>query len=227
MIQGPFVEIEDIHLAPFLPGSLQRQLRKWEQRFAAKGAGNRVNERGLGIGLVRAFCAITHVPHDLPGASDLVFEALLDGHGKRHEGCLAYHRLGSRNSAHGLGEDKIILLSLAYTIRRTYVYRNGNADPSLTFERATKSAAPPRNRRFRLATVRGCRRELAALYAEARQHRLDWQSAARAASVLQILTRMIEGDSFEARITALEQVAAEQGHGRRATNGRGYYDAHP
>ena len=89
-----------------------------------------------------------------------------------------------------------------------------------------ESAAPPRNRRFRLATVRGCRRELAAVYAEARQDRLDWQSAARAASVLQILTRMIEGDAFEARIIALEQAAAgERGH--RATNGRAYYDAHP
>ena len=55
---------------------------------------------------------------------------------------------------------------------------------------------------------------------------LDWQSAARAASVLQILTRMIEGDAFEARIIALEQAAAGE-HGHRATNGRGYYDAHP
>ena len=89
-----------------------------------------------------------------------------------------------------------------------------------------ESAAPPRNRRFRLATVRGCRRELAAVYAEARQDRLDWQSAARAASVLQILTRMIEGDAFEARIIALEQAAAGE-HGHRATNGRGYHDAHP
>ena len=89
-----------------------------------------------------------------------------------------------------------------------------------------ESTAPLRNRRFRLATVRGCRRELAAVYAEARQDRLDWQSAARAASVLQILTRMIEGDAFEARIIALEQAAAGE-RGRRATNGRGYYDAHP
>ena len=88
-----------------------------------------------------------------------------------------------------------------------------------------ESASPPRNRRFRLATVRGCRRELAAVYAEARQDRLDWQSA-RAASVLQILTRMIEGDAFEARIIALEQAAAGE-HGHRATNGRGYHDAHP
>ena len=61
--------------------------------------------------------------------------------------------------------------------------------------------------------MRGCRRELAAVYAEARQDRLDWQSAARAASVLQILTRMIEGDAFEAQIIALERAAAgEQGH---------------
>ena len=74
--------------------------------------------------------------------------------------------------------------------------------------------------------MRGCRRELAAVYAEARQDRLDWQSAARAASVLQILTRIIEGDAFEARIIALEQAAAGE-HGHRATNGRGYHDAHP
>ena len=74
--------------------------------------------------------------------------------------------------------------------------------------------------------MRGCRRELAAVYAEARQDRLDWQSAARAASVLQILTRMIEGDAFEARIIALEQAAAGE-RGRRATNGRGCYDGHP
>ena len=57
--------------------------------------------------------------------------------------------------------------------------------------------------------MRGCRRELAAVYAEARNGRgLDWQEAARAASVLQILTKMLEGDDFERRIELLEAALA-------------------
>ena len=79
---------------------------------------------------------------------------------------------------------------------------------------------PPVRRRFRLTSVRGCRRELAVIYAEARQARLDWQSAARAASVLQILTRMIEGDTFEDRLAALESTLAE--HDRRPPSRNGH-----
>jgi hypothetical protein len=90
-------------------------------------------------------------------------------------------------------------------------------------------AEPPVNRRFRLTSVRACRRELAAVYAQARQDRIDWQSAARAASVLQILTRMIEGDAFEARIDALETALAERSPGlaHRNGNGHGHYAARP
>jgi hypothetical protein len=68
-------------------------------QLPAEGAQDRIDKRGLGIGLVQAFRAITHVPHDLKGAGDLAFEALLDGNGERHEGGLSYRRLRSRDSA--------------------------------------------------------------------------------------------------------------------------------
>jgi hypothetical protein len=53
--------------------------------------------------------------------------------------------------------------------------------------------------------VRSCRRELSQVYRAARvDGSMDWQDAARAASILQILVRMIEGSSFEQRLAALE-----------------------
>jgi hypothetical protein len=58
--------------------------------------------------------------------------------------------------------------------------------------------------------VRGIRRELAAVYTEAGQERFDWQSAARAASVLQILTRMIEASDIEERLSRLEAALDER-----------------
>jgi hypothetical protein len=70
---------------------------------------------------------------------------------------------------------------------------------------------PPGRRRFRLTSARGCRKELAGVYAEARNGTgLDWQAAARAASVLMTLVRMIEGSDFEARLEALESVLADR-----------------
>jgi hypothetical protein len=66
-----------------------------------------------------------------------------------------------------------------------------------------KSSTTPH--RCRLTSVRGCRKELAGVYAQARNRQLDWQSAARAASVLQILTRMLEGSELEQRLAALEE----------------------
>ena len=89
----------------------------------------------------------------------------------------------------------------------------------------TEPVDPPANRRFRLATVRGCRRELAAVYAEARQNRLDWQSAARAASILAILSRMIEGSELEARLDALERTLAERDQPPRRLNGGQHHGA--
>jgi hypothetical protein len=62
----------------------------------------------------------------------------------------------------------------------------------------------------RLRDIRGIRRELARCYGEAREGALSWQDAARAASVLQILGRMIEGSDFEERLAALEGAIAER-----------------
>jgi hypothetical protein len=87
-------------------------------------------------------------------------------------------------------------------------------------------ADPPASRRFRLTTARGCRAELAAVYADARNGtgKIDWADAARAASVLQTITRMIEGGEIEARLEALESAYAIRQPARR--NG-GYHAARP
>jgi hypothetical protein len=47
--------------------------------------------------------------------------------------------------------------------------------------------------------VRGCRAELASVYGDARNAvgNIDWQDAARAASVLHIIARMLEGAEIE------------------------------
>jgi hypothetical protein len=89
-----------------------------------------------------------------------------------------------------------------------------------------ESADPPGGRRFRLTTARGCRAELAAVYADARNNtgKIDWADAARAASVLQILTKMIEGGEIESRLEALETAYAGRQPARR--NG-GYHAARP
>lgn len=75
----------------------------------------------------------------------------------------------------------------------------------------TKSTAPPDWLR-RLRDVRGVRRELARIYGDARTGGLAWQDASRAANVLQILGRLIEGGELEQRIEALE-AASENARG--------------
>jgi hypothetical protein len=62
------------------------------------------------------------------------------------------------------------------------------------------------------------------VYAQARYEKIPWQDAARAASILQILTRMIEGDTFEQRLAALEQALAERDPGRKP-NGHAHREA--
>jgi hypothetical protein len=90
------------------------------------------------------------------------------------------------------------------------------------------SADPRGHRRFRLTTVRGCRAELAALYTEARNKAgVDWAEAARAASVLQILSRMIEGSDIEVRIDRLEAALADRDGTRPRPNGGSRYAARP
>jgi hypothetical protein len=80
---------------------------------------------------------------------------------------------------------------------------------------------PPGRRRFRLTSARGCRKELAGVYSEARNRGgMDWQDAARAASVLMTLVRMIEGSDFEARLDRIEAALGE--HDRRPQSRNGH-----
>ena len=61
-----------------------------------------------------------------------------------------------------------------------------------------------------MSTVRSIRKELCDVYRAARIDKsMDWHDAARAASILQILSRMIQGSDFEDRIAALETALAE------------------
>jgi hypothetical protein len=51
---------------------------------------------------------------------------------------------------------------------------------------------------------------VARLYAEARQGRLDAQTATRLASIVALAARMIEGAELEARIVKLERLEQEE-----------------
>ena len=65
--------------------------------------------------------------------------------------------------------------------------------------------APPTKRlRLRLSTVDDVRAELGRVYRAARAEQLDVADASRLANILQILVRVIEGSTLEARITAVE-----------------------
>jgi anti-sigma factor ChrR (cupin superfamily) len=64
---------------------------------------------------------------------------------------------------------------------------------------------PSAPRRHRLDTLPRCRREVARLYAEARQGKLDAQTASRLAHIVALAARMIEGAELEERIARLER----------------------
>ena len=49
---------------------------------------------------------------------------------------------------------------------------------------------------------------------------MDWNDASRAAYILHLLAKMIEGSSFEQRIEALEQAAAQDQPAGRRANGQ-------
>jgi hypothetical protein len=59
----------------------------------------------------------------------------------------------------------------------------------------------------RLDTLPRVRRELAKLYREARQRRLDVGDATRLAYVLQVIAKILEGSELERRLEALEAQA--------------------
>lgn len=74
---------------------------------------------------------------------------------------------------------------------------------------AGSTASPtPAPRVGRLDTLPRCRRELARLYRDARGGLLDAQTAARLASIIAIIGRLIEGGELEERLAALEEQQA-------------------
>lgn len=70
----------------------------------------------------------------------------------------------------------------------------------------TDSASPPTPRRFRLNTMRGIRREMTAVYREARTGKLDVGEACKYGFLLATLGKLSEAELLEARIEALEEL---------------------
>lgn len=62
----------------------------------------------------------------------------------------------------------------------------------------------PKRRRFLLTSARGVRRELASLYAQLRNHDIDFDEARTGAFVLRCLLESLRIDEIEQRLTALE-----------------------
>lgn len=63
---------------------------------------------------------------------------------------------------------------------------------------------PTPKRRLRLGTVRECRRELAKLYAEAREGKIPLSAATKLTFILNTLANMIRDADLEERIATLE-----------------------
>lgn len=70
---------------------------------------------------------------------------------------------------------------------------------------ADKGPSGKKLRRFRLTTARGVRRELAALYAELRNGRVDEETARAGGFLLRCVLESLRLDEIEQRLTALEQ----------------------
>jgi hypothetical protein len=86
--------------------------------------------------------------------------------------------------------------------------RDGAQVLSLTGELVTPT--PRRKRAIDLSTVRDVRRENAALYRDARDGLISTGDASRLCFILVSLARMIESETFEARLSALESKHADQ-----------------
>ncbi len=84
---------------------------------------------------------------------------------------------------------------------------------------------PPSRLRLPLATMDDVRRELARLYREGKSGRRDVADVSRLANVLQILSRVIEGSTLEARVEALEAAETRQG-GAQSIGGTRTWQAH-
>lgn len=86
---------------------------------------------------------------------------------------------------------------------------------ALTLVSGTVCADPPRGmqkrRRFRLTSARGCRREVASLYAEARDGTMPIEVAVKLTYIVSSLVKILSDCELEQRVTALEQLAKEKG----------------
>ena len=70
----------------------------------------------------------------------------------------------------------------------------------------TVSPNAPRKKRLQLDSIDRVRRELARIYAEARDGDRDTQDFSRLANGLSILGRLIEGGDLERRLEAVERI---------------------
>jgi hypothetical protein len=88
----------------------------------------------------------------------------------------------------------------------SFVTDSNAATPGKQSAAATSPPAPKRGTaRAKLSTVGECAAEMARLYRAAKAGSIDSQHASRLANMLSILSRMIEGDELERRLTALEE----------------------
>lgn len=75
-------------------------------------------------------------------------------------------------------------------------------------EQAANEGTPtPQQISKRLGTLRGVRREMARVYADARCRHLDPADATKFAYVLTAIQKALEAETLEARIAKLEQAA--------------------
>ena len=93
----------------------------------------------------------------------------------------------------------------------------------------SKQATPTPDWLRRLRDVRGCKRELARIFGEARNGgSFAWADASKAAHILFTIVRMLEGSEIEARIEALERAAAAQpGHPHKRNGHAQRWEARP
>lgn len=80
----------------------------------------------------------------------------------------------------------------------------GNANVPEVIQGKGITPRPSSRSRLRLGTVRECRRELAKVYAEARNGDIEMSDATRLAYLLTSLANMIRDSEMEDRIAALE-----------------------
>jgi hypothetical protein len=68
----------------------------------------------------------------------------------------------------------------------------------------TQCTDEAKKKRFRLTDARGCRRELASLYAEYRNGKITGETAKTSAYIVRALLEALRIDELEARLTTLE-----------------------